>query len=822
MSAYKRKKRVLFTRNWVVAIIGALVILAIASATFFFIRYRQTGSLHADASQSQVVISQPANMAEFQAGAPIEVHVNATGQKPFTSTELWINGMLEGVQAGPPSGLTTLASSFSWIPPSSGNFSLVARAINQDNDTAVSSAVFVFINPADTGSQPVSEAGKVHPVVYPASPAGNASPQPPASGDVQTPAVEWQGSPGDWLTDLTASSAPAAPELVVSADGCKIKLGIHDLSSNEEGFALYRQTTNSPDWVHVTDLASHPGKGWIVFQESNLNGGITYYVAAFNGKGENSSNLALVNIDPQACSSAQPATQAPVLDLKVQNLSIGDGTANSYCYTSPGGKNWSRWPEFGFLTPVETGQVAPLLAKPLLLASLDDNGVNPGPQSMDLKLECWGWQGGKLISLGSINKKIDLANPQAIHVALTGIAFDILPDVITALDYKTYKLEPSINSWMATYKDPYSIENLGYVPESDQMPPIYAHITYDPKECREHILESADKETYCSPMPGFTAGPGGANPQPYLVWSVLDDKTRCKAYPEKECFSLNWWKGFAKKYPDPNDPGVHFYVKSLTYYNGGWSGGVGMPVDLGVQAWRILPNFPMSDDAMCHNGGRILEVYLDVNTSLGKITSSQGVGSWLTAPCPQPLGNTVDIQVYFNVMTLANIDGDTAENVWGQFAARVNGQLGPRLIMGWWGGDKPAGCAWGQLCESGSSGGTNGYIGAMNAGTTYALSALSLCLEGPGSCDYNQLIIRYFQNNNKLVVTLRAGDELLLWSEVYDSEGAICNANEWVGPRSLEEWAATTNESHWLIQPEGAATCNLEVLLYARMPGNYS
>jgi hypothetical protein len=92
---------------------------------------------------------------------------------------------------------------------------------------------------------------------------------------------------------------PAAPELAVSADGCNVKLDIHDLSENEEGFGLYRQISNSPEWVHVADLASHSGKGWIETQDSNLSGGIAYYVDAFNSKGQTSSNLALVNIDPK-------------------------------------------------------------------------------------------------------------------------------------------------------------------------------------------------------------------------------------------------------------------------------------------------------------------------------------------------------------------------------------------------------------------------------------------------------------------------------------------------------------------------------------------
>jgi hypothetical protein len=57
--------------GFLATVTGVLVILAIAIATFFLIRYRQAGNLHVDASQSQVIISQPGNMVHIPAGSPI-------------------------------------------------------------------------------------------------------------------------------------------------------------------------------------------------------------------------------------------------------------------------------------------------------------------------------------------------------------------------------------------------------------------------------------------------------------------------------------------------------------------------------------------------------------------------------------------------------------------------------------------------------------------------------------------------------------------------------------------------------------------------------
>jgi hypothetical protein len=811
MSAYKRKKTVLFTRGWLVAIISALGILAFAIAVYSFIRFRQTGSLYVDASQSQVVISHPGNMAQFPAGSPIQVEVSATGQKPFTSSELWINGVLEGVQAGPPPGLPTLGFSFSWIPASSGTFSLVARAINLDNATAVSSAVIVFVNPSEKEDQSGPDAGQAYPAVLPAAPAGEINPPAPAPGDAQTPAVEWQGSPADWLTNLTASSVPAAPELAVAADGCSVKLDIHDLSDNEEGFVLYRQTTASPYWVHVADLASHFGKGWIETQDPSLSGGITYYVDAFNSKGQTSSNLALVNIDPQACPAPKPSSNLPVLDLKVQNLSITDGTENAYCYTNQGGKYWSRWPEFGFIAPVASGQNAQLLGAPLLLASLGDSGINPGPQSMDLKLECWGWRSGTLLSLGQFSQKIDLVSPHAIHVALTGLAFDVLPDVITAMKNEKFKLGASFAPGESLVKDPFTIENLGYFPESDQMPRIAAEVTENINHCRDHVQDPSYKDAYCAPAPGFNAGPGGVNPQPFLVWDVLDGF--CKATGQKECLSLSWWEGFAREYPDPYRPGVFFDVEATFFTGEDYEFPVGWQTDADQRALKYTPDFPFGQVA-CDHSGMILTVAMVVNTSFGTF---QGAPSqWIQTVCPKALGNSVLVEVNFNQLTLAGMD-EPANSVYGQFAALPNGQPATHLLIGWWNGESPATPYLGPEQSS------NGYIGQMDNGT-YPLSQLKLCTAFGGVMCPFTATYDYFTNNNVLVVTLRGGDALQLFSELYDyntysSDDHICDGNVWVGPRTIEEWAATVNESILLIQPEGHAYCSVEVILSAREPG---
>lgn len=785
---------------------GILLILAIAFAVYAFIRYRASASLYKNPSQSVVVISQPANMADFIAGTSVQVEVNASGNQPFTSLELWINGVLEGVEAGPPGGLITLGSTFSWIPATEGNYSLVARAVNTDSQTFVSSAVIVIINPNETGVEAGQEAGNVYPAVFPAAPAGSPVPTPPAGGEGVSPASPWQGTAGNLVTSLTSGSAPAAPEVAVTAEGCEARINIHDLSDNEEGFSLYRQTTASQEWVHVGDLASHAGQGWIETMDTGLSGGVTYYVEAFNSRGTAGSNLALENFDPDACPAPQQAANLPVLDLQAMNLMLEGGLSNPYCYSNLGGEGWSRWPDLGFLS--SNGQL-PLIHRPLHLSSLSDAGVEPGPQTMSLQLECWGWEGGLLRRLGVVTEMLDLVTPLTIHVALTGMAFDIFPGV------DTYRMETFLLGDFPVFdihNDPYYVENLGFVPDADQMPGIYAEVTTYQSECIMHNPDPAIHDTICIPMPGFT-DQNGSNPQYYLVWYVSTDIHTCKAYPDKECYSLAWWQHFAHANPAPYDNGdLHFMVFTRTLSDNRLSG-VGLQVELNQQGWRVLPGVPSDDVSMCISGHRWQSVALVAETSLGEYTNFSE-DAW--APCVQAFGDTLQVEVEFDSMVLQNLSeglGDNiANDVHGDLTARVNGQSGAPLVVGEW------------VQYGGEQTGIQEFHLDLAEGW-YDLAFFHICWEYNFPCRLlfeSQSYLSFETNNNKVVVTVRDGDALQLITDLDETrlgmDQPICRAEQWVGPRTLNQWASTVDEQIYLIPPQDDPTCNLLVILNALPP----
>ena len=802
MEASAGKKKIPIAGGRMVAIIGILVILTIAVIAFFFIRYQQGGGLHADASQSQVIITQPQYGSKVQAGHPIEVRVAAEGLSPVTSVELWINGVLEGVQALPPAGLTSITAFFSWIPKETGNFSLIARAVNELSETFPSDAVIVFVTPQpEVSGQPEAEESGVQPAVFPA-PAGGAAgapPSPPSGLEIEE-AEPWQGTPSDWLNSMTNVTLPANPELSANVvDSCTVKLSIHDLSDNEEGFSVFRQTTDHPVWVHVTDLASHAGQdSWFAYTETGVAGGITYYIAAFNSHGDASSNLAKVNIDPQACPYNHPAFEAPVLRVKVKNLTLGEGAGSLYCYNSIDSSLWKRWPQAGFITESLDGAGLDLI-EPLVLSDLATPGSGPTAGSMDLKLECWGWQAGALRFLGSLREQIDLKSPKAIPVALTGMSFDILPE-ITGLEKELFLLGAGYWSPKLVY-DPYSIEKYG-IPTTDQMPEITAWFTYDHEECLKYRGDAA-LEAACNPSPGFNQGPGGANPQPFLVWSM--NEASCTHPPNPGCYPLSWWQGFEQKYSITEVDPITWVFWVRTFIDGVDHGANGWSIPL---MWRIYPieeDWPPHGNILCNNGYEYISVSLYVQTSVGDFMSQRS--NEVAIPCPHKMNeNEVTIEVNFNQFLITDIDDgwdDDVAEAYGFFYVYPNEWL-PGM-----------GREWGFF-----DGGGKPYAPPedyhMTTAGVYNMWELFLA-----PADFTTEVTGpYQQNNNRVRVAMHEGDAMMIAARLYDYDDfyddMLCDQSIWIGPYTGREWLGMKDTPiNMVTDGDGDAVCNFAVILSA-------
>jgi len=226
--------------------LGAIVVIGILG--FVVIRYQNYLKLGdqplTEVTLAQVSIGDPSDGTQLTTGEAIQIQATAAGPQAFLSMELWVDGVLMGVQTAPSEGAAPLTTTFSWLPLDTGPHALVARAMSVEDQTVTSAPVIVNVTTLE-GVAPVSlPEGADFPTVLPAPSGAYSPPTDPGMGDMAGEAEDWSGSPGDWLTSLTTSQAPAAPQLVVKAGACQADLSIRDLSDNEEGFRYCADTNN--------------------------------------------------------------------------------------------------------------------------------------------------------------------------------------------------------------------------------------------------------------------------------------------------------------------------------------------------------------------------------------------------------------------------------------------------------------------------------------------------------------------------------------------------------------------------------------------------
>ncbi len=530
------KKNSLLTR----ILIGAVVVIAIVAIgviAFKFISYNQMGGIPTDETHAQVAISSPPTGLLLEAGESVLVETAAIGSTSFTSMELWINGKLMGVQAAPSGGVHPFQTFFSWRPIEPGIHTLIASAIDVDGNKVISEQVVVFVNNIETGIELISFDS---PSVLPAPEGGGYSPSVgPESDDSSGPAGIWSASIGDWITSLTADTKPIAPELVVSAGECTADLQINDLSEEEEGFIVYRQTSISNIWTQITTLSSQSEFEWITYSDVRIYGAVTYYVTAFNSQGESTSNLVLVNIDPADCSSEGEKPTAGTISVAIQ---IPDLMAEKvYCYQSTDGINWSRWPQLGFLAPDEGGTQVGGLIMHLMQNGLAGETIIP---QLSLYMECWGWAGGELQLLGRLgSEELEPRVNNNQTIPGSGISAEVSLDIsnLPVLgDLFPIGLE---SNWIGELPVEL-IQMVAVSAPSLEVPRVYLSLTTDPETCGQHLPPDAQnflgQLLYCFPYPEHDPNLGATIPQPYLVWEFDFFEPNCVGGVGESC--KNYWE----------------------------------------------------------------------------------------------------------------------------------------------------------------------------------------------------------------------------------------------------------------------------------------
>lgn len=721
---------------------------------------------------------------QLLAGDDLPIQVLATGPSPIDAVELWINGSLVGEDVGPDGGIIPLTSTFLWVPPSPGAYSLLARAVDVMDRVGVSDPLVVSV-----GQDPSDDlSGEPGPgVVFPGPSPESLLPG-PSPEEITGPAEPWWGSPGNWLNSLVVDESPSAPALAAERDGCSAELRIRDLAESEEGFRIYRDSGGG--WSEIAALAANSAVGWMTYGDPGLAGTVMYFVSAFNSQGESPSNLVGIHF-PIEC-------RPPSLDLAGQVLRLaqlqatGD-VAGAYCYLSFDGLSWNRLPDMGFF-----GQGGPAPASAGEMPGYVIGGLEGGSQvsTMDLWVECWGWAGEALVFLGdTFIPGIELGQVEMIPFEGEGFSGEF------ALD---------------------KLSDMGFAPTSAQLPYLDDWVAYRRDECEQHIAPAGAWR--CDPHATFNEGPTGPNPQPYILWDYREEV--CPAGQYEDCLPISWWMNYAQ------DQGMRLRVEVqewfeevelLCFFSCPEEPAIGLNIpftyyfDPAVPMYRVVP-------WSCAGDRHYRERLVVVPPGWDPEVTPSLAGPWSNGvygvSCHAPLGDRVWLEATFYSVTFSNIeDCDPVCNedidVYGVFSVDGAGNL----LLGW-----KEGYQTGHGATFWTHAWTNG---------SHLLEPVPLCLEdisAPGlectPAPGPEFPPGWETGNNRMVFPVMDGQVVQLMVSLKDEDGGsandtVCWAKLWTPPRSTEEWASIGTEDIVLAQSfeeNGNADCSVAVSLRA-LPG---
>lgn len=463
------------------------------------------------ASPIFVTLTTPLNDATIPLNEPTTINLEAIGSPSIVEVELWVDGTRTFVSQSE-KGLTQFTATWSWVPAKPGTHTLIARASDAQQRQGQSNIVRVVAS-HDTNPTAylgyTTQAGDTIPVIakkfnVPPQQVVDANPQIspnasiPAGQDVSVPVAEssvpgpdaessatepassnpppppdtgQDAPPGQpdksvfWIKGLAKlfnqSKIPAKPDLAAGVDGCSVKLIIADHALNEDGFYIYR-LGQKPSLKPIATLTAHNGATPFVYGDADVAQGLyTYYVGEFNPSGNALSNPVQVQVTGTNCKKQEDALQLqdPILKT-IQPLD------KIYCYLKINDGDWQRVPHAPntFISPNPPG----IFDVSAYLASLPINSLK---NQMTLELDCWGWKGNDLVSLGNAKQTV---GPGPIQLVANQFSFNT---ILPAIDLPTGGIPGTT---------PSPLQFLGGSLPSI-VPPSKFTNTNDPKVCSSHM-----------------------------------------------------------------------------------------------------------------------------------------------------------------------------------------------------------------------------------------------------------------------------------------------------------------------------------------------
>ncbi|MEW5992397.1 MAG: hypothetical protein AB1736_13780 [Chloroflexota bacterium] len=356
-----------------------------------------------------VTANQAGGARQAHVGYPIPITAHALGGSAIRALELW-HGDRRIAQSLSTTDAPAFHARWSWTPREPGDAILIARAIDVTGRVAQSNLVRLHVaaDPppmvdlreitAAEGETLAGIAGRAG-----ADPVGirrwndDLDPLTPlAAGTVVLVPVPIPAPPPpaddfDELVELAADieAVFAPPNLTTTVTGCLVDVAVNGGSTEADGFALYQADPSSLVFANVKSTGATGGTS---YQTEAVTGTYVFSASSFIGTVEVQSDPVVVEI-PEGCAGNGWTGEATIVGGR---LLVGQAVDRAYLYASVDKGPWERVPATPgtFIEPDLGGlDVSPYFTLP--------------PGAEELQINAWGWQGPKLVDLGSGHWEVD-------------------------------------------------------------------------------------------------------------------------------------------------------------------------------------------------------------------------------------------------------------------------------------------------------------------------------------------------------------------------------------------------------------------------------
>jgi hypothetical protein len=377
---------------------------------------------------TQVFLVQPVNGSKVVVNKPVAIFAEATSLADLQKLDLWVDNHLWETGKKQSLAGTTMNAHWTWTPDTEGDFTLAARTT--DNAGAGKMSNTIHINVVAEGALPLppvfsEDLGQLKEISDPTemvaagggepvdTPADETIPPPPPFPPEENPPADVEDDPPSpgiipikfslWAEDyvgniFTKIQAPAAPKIWASISGCDVTLIIQDNADNEGALIVSRVGPGGTAFAQIAKLDPHAGTGAFKYLDAGVGKGkYVYMVTVVNAAGNSISNMATVQSTENACLQQSQTT----LGLTGATIVPTKPVTKMYCYLSVNGGSWTRIPSD--MNSFIYGNKNSFDFSPYLGNLIN----NPPAGGVLITLDCWGWDGGTLVHLGKLEKKIE-------------------------------------------------------------------------------------------------------------------------------------------------------------------------------------------------------------------------------------------------------------------------------------------------------------------------------------------------------------------------------------------------------------------------------